>query len=96
MRVRLAPSLFLSSFPSLKLANEATRSMTPHSLPTFLMNLSVSSHFDPKLAARSVSVSFVCRNAGPHQTTLKQTELLISWSWAPCLRFVCIDTFFRI
>ena len=60
MRDRLAPSLFFSSLLFLKLAKEATRSMTPQSLPTFLMNLSAKSHLEPKLEALRVSVSFVC------------------------------------
>ena len=60
MRERLAPSLFFSSLLFLKLAKEATSSITPQSLPTFLMNLSASSHLEPKLDWRSVSVSFVC------------------------------------
>ena len=61
MRERLAPSPFLSSLLFLKVAKEATRSMTPQSEPIFLMNFSDSSHLEPKLVLRNVSVSFVCK-----------------------------------
>ena len=60
MRERLAPSPFLSSLFCLKLAKEATSSVTAQSLATALMNLGESSHLDPKLPARSVNVSLVC------------------------------------
>lgn len=52
------PSLFFSSLFCLKSANESTASSIPH-LATFFTKASGRSHFDPKLDARSVSVSFV-------------------------------------
>ena len=67
MRWRLAPSVFLSSFSFLKLANVVTRSTMPHASRR-LRNLgSPRSHLEPKLDARSVSVSFVCAPAGRSQ-----------------------------
>ena len=63
MRFLLVPSLFFSSLLFLNAAKEATRSMMPQSLATFLMNLSLSSHFEPKLDARNVSVSLVYQSS---------------------------------
>ena len=59
MRWRLAPSVFFMSLFCLNVAKDSTPSATPLSA-TFLMTLSDSSHLDPKLVARSDSVSFVC------------------------------------
>ena len=59
MRWRLAPSVFFISLFCLNVAKDSTPSATPLSA-TFLMNLSDSSHLDPKLVARSDRVSLVC------------------------------------
>ena len=59
----MAPSPFFSSRLALKEAKERMRSTTPL-LATFFMYGSGSSHLEPKLLARSVSVSLVCRGGG--------------------------------
>lgn len=59
MRWRFAPSVFFISLFCLNVAKDSTPSATPLSA-TFLMNLSDSSHLDPKLVARRDSVSLVC------------------------------------
>ena len=58
-RERLAPSLFFMSLLALKEAKLSTASISP-ALATFLRYGSGSSHLEPKLEARSVSVSLVC------------------------------------
>ena len=60
MRWRLAPSVFFSSFSFLKVAKAAPRRRCRRP-PALEEYGSPRSHLEPKLDARSVSVSFVCR-----------------------------------
>ena len=71
-RVRLAPSVFLSSLFCLKFANARMDSVTPI-LPTLSMNLVVSSHLEPKLEALSVNVSLVCMRSGSQPSEIQRT-----------------------
>ena len=78
MRVRLAPSPFLSSLLCLKLAKDSTRSATPLSI-TFFRKRSGSSHLLPKLRTGSVSASFVCTERNWSVTALQHVDKLCSY-----------------
>ena len=79
MRWRLAPSVFLSSFSFLKVAKALTSSVMPQASSFFRNLASLTSHLEPKLDVRSVSVSFVCARARQSSGTQHST------GWPRCM-----------